>query len=252
MSTTPQGLSLSLEGVRAAYGGIEVLHGVDLRVESGQVVALLGPNGAGKSTVLRTLSGRMPVTSGTISVGGDVLRRPAPEKLARRGICCIPEGRGVFANLTVDEHMWMWTYRGGVDQEKLERDAFERFPVLGTRRKQLAGSLSGGERQMLSLSRALCPGVRALLCDELSTGLAPKVVAELFQFVSELASTGVTVLVVEQFARMALSVASSAAVLVDGQIRHQGTPEEVEAKLGGAYLGVAATVPAAPGSPGLG
>ena len=244
MTAQVEGQALSLSGVHAAYGAIEVLHGIDLDVAAGTVAALLGPNGAGKSTLLRVLSARMAPTAGTVTVGGEVVRKAVPERLARRGLCCIPEGRGVFANLTVDEHLWMWTYRGGVDRDQLCEDAFTRFPVLGTRRKQLAGSLSGGERQMLSLSRALCPGVRALLCDELSMGLAPKVVGELFQFLEELAARGVTVLIVEQFAQTALSIASSAAVLVEGRIRLQGTPEEVEAEIGGAYLGVASTVAA--------
>jgi branched-chain amino acid transport system ATP-binding protein len=242
MSEQVVGLSLSLRGVSAGYGSIEVLHGIDLEVEAGQVAALLGPNGAGKSTALRVLSGRMAATEGQVAIGGEVVRKPVAERLVRRGLCCIPEGRGVFANLTVDEHMWMWTYRGGVDRARLREDVFSRFPELGTRRKQLAGSLSGGERQMLSMSRALCPGVKALLCDELSMGLAPKVVSELFEFVRELAARGVTVLVVEQFAHTALSIASTAAVLVEGRIRLRGTPSEVEAEIGRAYLGEASTV----------
>jgi branched-chain amino acid transport system ATP-binding protein len=238
VSAAGAGLGLSTTGLRAGYGGIEVLHGIDLEVAPGQIFALLGRNGAGKSTLLRALSGRMLPTAGQIRVGGEVIRRAAPERLARRGLCCIPEGRGVFPNLTVDEHLLLWTYRGGVDRDRMAHDVYARFPILGERRQQLAGSLSGGERQMLSLSRALCPGVRALLCDELSMGLAPRVVEQLYTFVAELGATGVTVLVVEQFAQTALRVASAAAVLVDGRIRLSGSPEEVGKGLSRAYLGV--------------
>lgn len=235
------GMRLELDGVHAGYGGIEALHGVDLSVDPGQIFALLGPNGAGKTTALRLLSARSAPTRGQVRIDGAVPRAGAPERLSQGGLCCIPEGRGVFPNLTVDEHLWMWTYRGKVDRRRLEADVYGRFPVLGERRSQLAGSLSGGERQMLSLSRALCPGVRALLCDEMSMGLAPKVVAELFNFVETLGSLGVTVLVVEQFAHTALSVASGAAVLVEGEIRLSGTPTQVEAGLSDAYLGISAS-----------
>jgi len=237
VSSAAAGLSLSAMGLRAGYGGIEVLHGIDLEIAPGQVFALLGPNGAGKSTLLRVLSGRTGATSGEIRLGGEVVHRATPERLVRRGLCCIPEGRGVFPNLSVDEHLLMWTYRRGVDRGGLAHDVYQRFPILAERRHQLAGSLSGGERQMLSLSRALCPGVRVLLCDELSMGLAPRVVEELYAFITQLADGGVTVLVVEQFAPTALAVASAAAVLVDGRIRLSGSPDEVQVGLADAYLG---------------
>src|SRR5580692_10888921 len=139
---------LELKGVHAAYGRIEVLHGVDLAVPQGSVFVLLGPNGAGKSTILKVAGGRMRHTSGTVSIDGEVLGKVTADSLARKGICSVPEGRGVFPNLTVRENLLMWTYRGGVKSEEAESRAFDRFPKLADRRKQLAGTLSGGEQQM--------------------------------------------------------------------------------------------------------
>lgn len=231
------GMAITLDGVRAGYGGIEVLHGVHLAVGSGEVCALLGPNGAGKSTILRVVSGRLPVDAGLLVVDGKAIRRARPERLAADGLCCIPEGRGVFPNLSVEEHLALWSGRRRSGRTELMAEVAGRFPGLEGRRSQLAGSLSGGERQMLALARALRPGVRALVCDELSMGLGPKVVEELYTFVAGLARDGVTVLVVEQFAEMALGVATRASVLVGGTIRLAGSPETVRAGLQAAYLG---------------
>jgi branched-chain amino acid transport system ATP-binding protein len=234
-------MGISLEGARAGYGGIEVLHGIDLGVAAGEVFAVLGPNGAGKSTLLGVISGRLALTGGALAIDGRPVRKAQPERLARDGLCCIPEGRGIFPNLTVEEHLSLWAGGRlfGVRESKavLTSAAFARFPVLAERRRQLAGSLSGGERQMLALSRALRPGVRAFLCDEVSMGLAPLVVEELYAFIASLPSAGVTVVVVEQFAEMALAVADRAAVLVEGKVRLAGTPDEVRAGLSAAYLG---------------
>lgn len=231
------GMAISLDGVRAGYGGIEVLHDVAFAVEPGDVRALLGPNGAGKSTLLRVLSGRLPMQSGTLVVDRQPVRRPRTERLAAAGMCCIPEGRGVFPNLRVEEHLKLWAGRSRLERKAMMEAAADRWPVLGARRSQLAGSLSGGERQMLALSRALRPGVRALICDELSMGLAPKIVEELYEFIKGLAGGGVTVVVVEQFPEMALRVATGASVLVGGRIRLSGSPDEVRAGLHDAYLG---------------
>ncbi|MGC9961628.1 MAG: ATP-binding cassette domain-containing protein [Acidimicrobiales bacterium] len=231
------GMAVSLDGVRAGYDGIEVLHGIQLFAGPGDVCALLGPNGAGKSTTLRVISGRMGIDAGLLTVDGEAVRRARPERLVAKGMCCIPEGRGVFPNLTVEEHLILWAGRRRSERRDLMDAVSERFPVLGTRRTQLAGSLSGGERQMLALSRAMLPGVRALVCDELSMGLAPKVVEELYGFVAGLARAGVTVILVEQFAEMALGVATRASVLVGGSIRLAGRPDEVRAGLHDAYLG---------------
>src|SRR3954447_3350826 len=157
--------ALELRDVRAAYGRIEVLHGVSLVVPPGTVFALLGPNGGGKSTTLKVASGRMKPTSGCVHVAGSHVNGASPEALARAGVCSIPEGRGIFPNLTVTENLRMMTYRG-VRTRDVEDRAFERFPRLGERRNQLAGTMSGGEQQMLAMSRALVTDPALLLLDE--------------------------------------------------------------------------------------
>ena len=236
-----RGPLLVLDDVHAAYGRIEVVHGVSLEVAEGSVVALLGPNGAGKSTLLKVASGRMPPTVGTVAFDGEVLRRPAPDRLARRGLCAVPEGRAVFPNLTVAENILMYSYRSrSTKVADLEEQSYARFPVLGERRKQLAGRLSGGEQQMLALARALFTNPRMLLLDEISMGLAPLVVAELYEQVARaVAQDGITILLVEQFAQTALAIADHAAVMVNGRIVRAGTPEEVGDHLLEAYMGEA-------------
>ncbi|HEU0172479.1 MAG TPA: ABC transporter ATP-binding protein, partial [Acidimicrobiales bacterium] len=191
---------LELVGVHAAYGGIEVLHGIDLAVRGGEVVALLGANGAGKSTTVKVAAGVLRPTAGAVRVAGhDVTGVPSHE-LARIGVCTIPEGRGVFPNLTVRENLWMATQVTG-ERDALEAAAFERFPQLADRRTQMAGTLSGGEQQMLAMSRALITDPAVLLLDELSMGLAPIVVQQLYEIVGQVASEGISILVVEQFAQ---------------------------------------------------
>jgi branched-chain amino acid transport system ATP-binding protein len=242
------GMAITLDDVHAGYGGIEVLHGVHLKVGPGEICAILGPNGAGKSTLLRVLSGRLPMNGGLYVLDGETIRKPRPERLAATGLCCIPEGRGVFANLKVEEHVALWAGRNGSARKDFMEAVAVRFPILAERRSQLAGSLSGGERQMLALARSLRPGIRALLCDELSMGLAPKIVEELYSFIAELAGRGVTVVVVEQFAETALGVATRASVLVGGRIRLSGEPDEVRAGLHDAYLGGEASTDRAGGA----
>ena len=232
--------ALELRDVRAAYGRIEVVHGVDLSVEPGAVFALLGPNGAGKSTLLKVASGRLAPTGGAVLVDGRDVTRAGAVRLARRGLCTIPEGRAIFPNLTVGENLLMYTYRArSLRARDLEQKAYERFPVLGERRKQLAGTLSGGEQQMLAIARALCTDPRILLLDEMSMGLAPIVVARLYEAVAELvAREHLAVLVVEQFAETALTVADRAAIMVNGRIEHTGSPAEVAEQVVQAYMGV--------------
>jgi branched-chain amino acid transport system ATP-binding protein len=227
---------LELKGVHAAYGRIEVLHGVDLAVPHGSVFVLLGPNGAGKSTILKVAGGRMRHTSGTVCIDGEPLGKVTADSLARRGICSVPEGRGVFPNLTVRENLLMWTYRGGVKPEEAESRAFDRFPRLSQRRKQLAGTLSGGEQQMLAVARALVGTPRLLLLDEISMGLAPLVVLELFDVVRQLASDGITIVLAEQFVHTALSLATEGAIVVHGRVGHAGPPEDLRLAAAGAYM----------------
>lgn len=221
----PPGIVVS--GVHAAYGRIEVLHGVDLVVPPGSVFALLGPNGAGKSTLLKVISGRMRPSTGQVHIGDRLVGKSPPERLAREGVCAVPEGRGIFPNLTVRENLRIWTYRGGLTARDVEERTFATFPRLKERRRQMAGTLSGGEQQMLAISRALVTGPSVLLLDELSMGLAPLIVNELYELVGGLAGSGMTILLVEQFVATALSVATRAAIMVHGRIQQEGTPEEM-------------------------
>jgi branched-chain amino acid transport system ATP-binding protein len=218
---------------------VEVLHGVDLVVPHRSVVALLGPNGAGKTTTLRCLSGEVTPTEGCVHVAGEHVNGARPELLARAGVCTIPEGRGVFPNLTVRENLQMATHGGTATLAEIEARAYSRFPRLGERRQQRAGALSGGEQQMLALARGLTVDPAVLLLDELSMGLAPRVVSELFDLVGQLAADGVSVLVVEQFANAVLSVADHVTVLVRGSVALVGEPADVADELSAAYLGAA-------------
>jgi branched-chain amino acid transport system ATP-binding protein len=227
---------LELIDVHAAYGRIEVLRGVDLRVPRGAVMALLGANGAGKTTLLRVISGLMPATSGDIHLGGVHISNATPDALTRAGLTMVPEGRGVFPNLTVEENLWLSSYSGRA-VERILTEAYARFPRLKERRRQLAGSLSGGEQQMLSLARALASDPALLLLDELSMGLAPLVVESLYDSVAEIAERGVSILVVEQFARSALRVSDYAAVMHGGKIVDSGEPGEIASKLNELYFG---------------
>ena len=227
---------LELKNVKAAYGPIEVLHGVNLEVPQGAVVALLGPNGAGKSTILKVCSGLLQPSSGEVHLAGRVVNGASADQLARLGVCTIPEGRGVFPNLTVRENLWMATM-AGVSLDHVEEVAYARFPRLGERRKQLAGTLSGGEQQMLAMSRALAVNPALLLLDELSMGLAPLVVANLYEIVAQVSQEGVSILVSEQFARTVLGIAQYAAIVLHGSVTRVGTPEELEDELSAAYLG---------------
>jgi len=201
--------SVTVRGLHAAYGRIEVLHGVDLEVPAGSVFALLGPNGAGKSTLLKVMSGRMRPTAGEVLVGDTPVGKTPSEKLARQGVCAVPEGRGIFPNLTVRENLRIWTYRGGISMKDVEEQTYAAFPVLKDRRRQMAGTMSGGEQQMLAIGRA------------------PLIVAELYELVGGLSRQGMTIVLVEQFVTTALAVADHAAIMVHGRIEQQGTPADM-------------------------
>jgi ABC-type branched-subunit amino acid transport system ATPase component len=229
--------ALELEDVRAGYGSIDVLHGVSLTLPAGSVFALLGPNGAGKSTVLKVASGQITPSAGDVRLDGTSVRRKSSDALARAGLCSIPEGRGIFPNLTVTENLRMSTY-SGPRMSEIEERAFTRFPRLQERRKQLAGTMSGGEQQMLSMARALATDPKVLLLDELSMGLAPLVVEELYAAVARIAEEDVSILIVEQFAHEVLDVAERAAIMLHGRIQVTGAPYQIADELDAAYLGL--------------
>lgn len=233
MMTAP---CLELIDVTAGYGRLKVLHEVSLAVNYGEVLALLGPNGGGKSTTLKVCAGLLPVSSGQVHVAGLPITGATPDSLARAGVCTVPEGRGIFPNLTVRENLMIASHTG-VPSVHIESVAFDRFPVLRNRVEQLAGTLSGGEQQMLSMSRALATSPSVLLLDELSMGLAPIVVSQLYEIVSAVAADGVSVLIVEQFARSVLKIADRAAIMLNGRIVRIGAPNDIGDELADAYLG---------------
>jgi branched-chain amino acid transport system ATP-binding protein len=229
---------LELRSVRAAYdGGIEVLHGIDLQVHRGQVVALLGPNGAGKTTTIRVASGLMRPTGGFLKVAGHDVTGASASSLARLGVRTVPEGRGVFPNLTVRENLRIATFTGCALSD-IEERAYTRFPRLAERRGQLAGTMSGGEQQMLALARGLATDPVVLLLDELSMGLAPIIVGQLYEQVAAIAAEGVSVLVVEQFVRTVMSVADWTVLLAQGTVRNAAPTADFDDEvLANAYLG---------------
>jgi branched-chain amino acid transport system ATP-binding protein len=230
---------LEVVDLHAAYGRIEVLRGVNLSVPRGAVMALLGPNGAGKSTLTKVISGQMRQTSGDVHLGGVHVAGAATEALARVGLCTVPEGRAVFPNLTVQENLTLMSY-AGVPAAAVLETAFAYFPRLHERRNQLAGTMSGGEQQMLAMSRALASDPALLILDELSMGLAPLIVDELYETVAQIASTGVSILCIEQFARTALRVSDYAAVMTGGRVVATGEPGEILKTMSDVILGGAA------------
>jgi branched-chain amino acid transport system ATP-binding protein len=227
---------LSLQGIGAGYGRIEVLHGVDVAVRRGAVTALLGPNGAGKSTTLATMSGLLEPWRGCRHVEGRHLNHATADELARIGVCHIREGRSVFPNLSVADNLSVAT-ACGADRAHLDHVAYSLFPVLKDRRRQLAGTLSGGERQMLALARGLGTDPGVLLVDELSMGLAPMIVNELYEALEQVAGTGVSVLVVEQFATIGLRCASHVYVMAHGVVTYNGPSTGAMDAVHAAYLG---------------
>jgi branched-chain amino acid transport system ATP-binding protein len=235
---------LRLSNVETAYRRLVVLHGVSLEVRAGQVVAMLGSNGAGKTTLLKTVMGFIPdqPQKGTVEVLGRRVNGWEPEDVARMGVAYIPEGRGIFPELTVGENLRLGAYRlSGARVTGAITSVEERFPVLRERRGQLAGTLSGGEQQMLAIARALLMQPRLLLLDEPSLGLAPKIVAEVFDILRSLnTEDGVTTLLVEQNARMALGIAHYGYVLEAGRLVLEGPADRLrdDPNVQELYLGV--------------
>jgi branched-chain amino acid transport system ATP-binding protein len=211
-----------LDRIVAGYAQTTVLRGVSLAVPDSSVVALLGPNGAGKTTLLRVASGLLRPTAGTMRLDRKDVTCLRPFQLAVLGVCHVPEGRGIFPSLTVRENLTLQAGQGDVAK------ALDAFPRLGERMNQIAGTLSGGEQQMLALARAYLADPKVLLLDEVSTGLAPKVVDEIFTFLQRLTTEGASVLLVEQYITRALALADYVYLLNRGQITHRAEPSELE------------------------
>ena len=232
---------LTVEGLRSRYGRIEVLHGIDLQVDSGEIVTVVGANGAGKTTLLRCLSGVQPVTGGSITFRGEVLAPVPAHKRLQRGLAQSPEGRQIFTNLTVEENLRLGAFLFSDERvEKDMEDAFQMFPILKQKRNLAAGGLSGGQQQMLAMARALMGRPSCLLLDEPSMGLAPIIVQQIFDVVKSLKALNVTVLLVEQNAFGALKIADRGDVMETGRVTMQGAAEELIAdpRLREAYLGI--------------
>ena len=238
---TPAHAMLSVEDLHVAYGSIRALQGISLEVREGEIVTLIGANGAGKSTLLRAISGIVPIQSGKIRLGAIDLSSVPAHRTVELGIAHVPEGRGIFANLTVMENLRLATWsrrdKGALPQD-YER-VFHVFPRLSERKNQLAGTLSGGEQQMLAVGRALMTRGRLMLLDEPSMGLAPVLVREIFQILRQINAAGTTILLVEQNARQALKLAHRGYVLETGRLTLAGAAAELmtDPKVKAAYLG---------------
>jgi len=234
---------LELDRVVTGYGRVEVLHGLSIAVPDGATVALLGPNGAGKTTTLSAIAGTLPVWRGSVRLDGEKLSGRSPYGIARSGVVLVPEGRGIFPSLSVRENLAIAARasRGRSERERKARiaEAIDIFPRLGERLSQRAGSLSGGEQQMLALSRALLADPKLLLMDEISMGLAPLVVEQLFQSVEQLKAAGLTIVMVEQYLTYALRLADICYVLTKGRVAFCGEPSELsgDEALASTYLG---------------
>jgi branched-chain amino acid transport system ATP-binding protein len=228
---------LSLDAVTAGYGDTMVLRDVTLRVGDGEVVALLGPNGAGKTTLLRTATGFVKPRAGRVQFQEEDLTGKAPFVFVRRGVCHLPEGRGIFPSLTVQENLTIQSRERAMSDSLAE--ATELFPVLGSRLKQTAGSLSGGEQQMLALSRAYITHPKVVLVDEASLGLSPLMVDRIYDALRELVGRGMSVVVVEQYVQKALDLAKTVYILSRGEIIHQGLADQIDTdEIYQRYLGI--------------
>ena len=233
---------LSVEGISVRYASVQALFNVSLDVPHGSVVAVLGANGAGKSTLARTVSGLVPPFEGKVTFGGEDITKWHPHTIRRAGLVHIPEGRGIFPGLSVQENIRMAVRRvGSTDQRRsAAAHAYELFPALSDRRTQRAGTLSGGEQQMLALARALAVPPRLIIADEMSLGLAPLIVDFVFENIERASQTGVTIVLIEQFIHRALSLASECVILRQGSVAWTGPADQARQEVLDRYLGEAA------------
>ncbi len=232
---------LEIKNLNVYYGAVHAIKGISLKVEDGELVSLIGANGAGKTTTLHTISGLIPAASGEILLDGHNLQKTPAHNIIKLGLAHVPEGRHVFARMTVEENLMMGAYIES-DRKKIESNiemVYGHFPRLKERRRQLAGTLSGGEQQMLATGRALMTNPRMVLMDEPSMGLSPLLVKDIFAIIEELHKSGITILLVEQNAKMALAISDRAYVLETGKIAMEGTAKELAEDDGvrKAYLG---------------
>ena len=230
---------LEIKELNVSYGAVHAIHGVSIKVNDGEIVSLIGANGAGKTTILRTISGLKKADSGEIIFDGADLRKTEPSKIISLKLAHVPEGRHIFPDMTVEENLEMGAYADATNAEAVMEDVYERFPRLKERRKQLAGTLSGGEQQMLAVGRALMAQPKMILMDEPSMGLSPLLVKEIFSIVKEVNKKGITILLVEQNAKMALSISDRAYVLETGKITIEGPAQDLlnDERVKKAYLG---------------
>lgn len=237
-SSTPL---LDVRGIDVAYGGIRAVRQLNLHVHPGELVALIGANGAGKSTTLRAICGLVPLAAGSIHYQGQSLAGQPVHSMVRQGLVMVPEGRGIFPQLTIEENLYMGAYTR-TDKDGVAQDlegVFTRFPRLAERRKQTAGTLSGGEQQMLAMGRAILSQPKLLLLDEPTMGLAPIMVDKIFEVIADISQRGVTILLIEQNARLALEVSQRGYVLESGELTLQGPAHNLlhDPKVRAAYLG---------------
>ncbi len=234
---------LEVVDLSIAYGTVRAVRELSIQVLEGELVALLGANGAGKTTTLKAIMGLVPASAGHIAFADADITNRSPEDIVRRGMTLVPEGRRVFSNLTVDENLRLGAVGAARRAPMPDKELFELFPILETRRSQLAGTLSGGEQQQLAIARALRSSPRLLLLDEPSLGLAPQVVEAIFDLLARLRNRGTTICLVEQNVHLALEVADRAYVLASGRLHLEGTSRELLASsdIDRAYLGIGAS-----------
>lgn len=218
---------LEIHDLKVSYGVVDAIKGISMHVDEGEIVSLIGANGAGKTTILRAISGLKKAESGEILFDGTDLRKTEPSRIITLRLAHVPEGRHIFAQMTVEENLEMGAFSGGENKAELMEQVYERFPRLKERRRQLAGTLSGGEQQMVAIARGMMCGPKLLMLDEPSLGLMPKLVEEVFSFVQRINKLGTTIVIVEQNVNETLKFADYAYIVSEGEIALHGTPQEL-------------------------